>query len=152
MDSHPVSRNVRSRVRRQLEDGLAALMGSKGTRENSEFMRFVVAGCLNTGVGFAIYCLGILFGLNYAIANSIAWIVSVVVGFLLNSRFVFRKAYRHARFLTFVGSNVLSLIVSFALLTLLIQVFSVNPIVASLVAIPFVVAISYLAAKYGVFR
>jgi hypothetical protein len=35
---------------------------------------------------------------------------------------------------------------------LLIQVFSVNPIVASFAAIPFVVAISYLTAKYGVFR
>jgi putative flippase GtrA len=143
---------VRWRVRRRVEDGLAALMGSRGTSENTEFARFVVAGGLNTGLGFAIYCLIIFLGFNYAVANSIAWIVSVFVGFLLNSRFVFRKTYGHVRFLTFVGSNVLSLIVSFALLTLLIQVFSVNPIVASFAAIPFVVAISYLAAKYGAFR
>jgi putative flippase GtrA len=149
---HPVDRNVRSRVRRQVEEGLAALIGSNGGRDSTELVRFVGAGCLNTGLGFAIYCFVILLGFSYVVANSIAWAVSVIVGFLLNSRFVFRKAYAHRRFVAFVGSNILSLFVSFALLTLLIHVFSVDAIVASLVTIPFVVAISYLAAKYGVFR
>lgn len=62
-------------------------MDLKGIRENKEFARFVGAGCINTGVGFAVYCSGILLGLNYVVANSIAWIISVILGFYLNSRF-----------------------------------------------------------------
>ena len=81
------------------------------------------------------------------VANSIAWVVGVIVSFLLNSRFVFRKPYGHARFVMFVGSNVVALIVSLAFLTLLIKVFGVDAIIASVVSIPVVVAVSYLAAK-----
>ena len=74
------------------------------------------------------------------------------MSFCLNSRFVFRKPYGHVRFLMFVGSNVVALILSLALLTLLIKVFGMDAITASVATIPLVVAISYLMAKFGVFR
>ena len=135
-----------------MANNLTALMGHKSAQETKQFVRFLVAGCFNTGLCFAIYCLGIFLGLNYAVANSIAWVIGVVVSFLLTSRFVFRKPYGHARFLMFLGSNILALSVSLAFLTLLIKVFGVDAIIASLASIPLVVAINYLAAKFGVFR
>src|SRR5258708_26704073 len=115
-------------LRRLVENSLTALLGRKGARKKREFVRFLGAGCLNPSVCFAVYCFGILLGLNYVAANSIAWIFGVVVGFVLNSRFVFRKPYGHIRFLTFLCSNILNLVVSIALLTLLIKVFLVNAI------------------------
>ncbi len=135
-----------------MQNALTAFMGHKGAQETRQFARFLVAGCFNTGLGFAIYSIGILLGFNYAVANSIAWIVGVIVAFFLSSRFVFRMPYQHVRFLKFVGSNVLALVVSLAVLTLLIKVLLINTIVASLASIPLVVAINYAAAKFGVFR
>jgi putative flippase GtrA len=135
-----------------VESCLTALMGHEGARENAEFVRFLIAGGLNTSFCFLIYCLAILAGLNYAAANTISWMIGVVVGFLLSSRFVFRKAYGHARFFVFICSNILSLIVSIASLTLFIKVIGMDAIMASVASIPLVVAVSYLTAKFGVFR
>jgi putative flippase GtrA len=133
-------------------NSLTALIGHKNAQETKQFVRFLAAGCFNTGVGLVIYCLGILLGLNYVVANSIAWVIGVIVAFLLNARFVFRKPYGRAQFLMFLGSNVVALIASLAFLTLLIKVFLVNAIIASVVSIPLVVAVNYLAAKFVVFR
>ena len=117
-----------------------------------EYVRFVSFGCLNTLFCFLIYYSGIMLGLNYALANSIAWIAGVLVAFFLNSTFVFRKRYEHRRLLSFVGWNVLSLIVSTAVLSVLIKIFNVDPIMASVVAIPVVVAANYLTAKFIIFK
>src|SRR5262249_40029538 len=110
------------------------------------------AGCLNTGCSLVVYCLGILVGLNYAVANAIAWVAGVVVGFLLASRFVFRKPYGLLRFLGYAGSNVLGLVVGTASLTLLIKVFGMGAILASVASIPIIVAVGYLTANFAVFR
>ncbi len=115
-------------------------------------MAFLAAGAFNTSVCFAIYCLGIVLGAGYAIANSAAWIVGVILGFFLNSRFVFRKPYGHRRFGMFICSNAASLMTSMLVLAILVDVFSVNAIVAGVASIPFAVAVSYGAAKFAVFK
>jgi putative flippase GtrA len=127
-------------------------MGYRVDDAQTEFARFIVAGCFNTGLGFLIYCLGILVGLNYVAANAIAWVIGVLVGFVLTSRFVFRKPYGHRRFVLFIASNVLGLIVSTTSLTLLIKLLGVDAIVASIISIPLIVAIGYLTGKFGIFR
>ena len=79
-------------------------------------------------------------------------VIGVLVGVGLTSRFVFRKRYRHTRFVLFIASNVLGLIVSTVALTLLIEVLNVDAIAASVATIPLVVAIGYLTGKFGIFR
>lgn len=58
-------------------------------RHVSEFARFLVAGLINTAVGYATYL--VLAGpLGYQAAYAMAYAVGIAVAFLLNSRFVFR--------------------------------------------------------------
>ena len=52
----------------------------------------------------------------------------------------------------FVLSNIVSLIVSTLALSVFIRTFSINPISASVITIPIVVAVNYIALKHVVFR
>ena len=131
---------------------LAAIAAEIRSQTRKSYIRFLIAGCFNTSLTFVIYATGILLGINYLIANSFAWTIGVIVSFLLNSKFVFRKVYAHRRFFMFALSNVFGLLVSMAMLSLMIKVGAVNPILASVITIPFVVVMSFLTSKFFVFR
>ena len=131
---------------------LAIAAHTRALSKNS-FVRYAISGCLNTGLSFAVYSAGILLRLNYTAANFIAWIVSVFVAFLLASRYVFQeKSGWYKRLPMFVLSNIVSLIVSTLALSVFIRTFSINPISASVITIPIVVAVNYIALKHVVFR
>jgi putative flippase GtrA len=132
--------------------GFTAIAAEIRSQVGKSHIRFLIAGCFNTCLTFVIYVTGILLGINYMIANSFAWTIGVIVSFLLNSKFVFRKAYKHKIFLMFALSNVFSLVISMAMLSLMIKACSLNPILASVITIPVVVAISFLVSKFLVFR
>src|SRR6266581_235437 len=119
--------------------GLAAIAAEICSQTGKSYIRFLIAGCFNTCLTFLIYVTGILLGINYLIANSFAWTIGVIVSFLLNSKFVFRKAYMHRRFFVFALSNAFSAVVSMAMLSLMIEACSLNPILASVITIPVVV-------------
>jgi putative flippase GtrA len=57
----------------------------------SEFARFLVVGAINTVIGYAVYLLASPW-LGYHLAYALAYAVGIVVAYLLNSRFVFRRA------------------------------------------------------------
>lgn len=55
-----------------------------------EFARFVVVGCINTAVGFAVYLL-LLPLMGYQPAYATTYVIGILVAYLLNSIFVFRS-------------------------------------------------------------
>jgi putative flippase GtrA len=119
---------------------------------DKDYVRFLLSGSFNTALTFLLYSAGILLGLHYALANAIAWAIGIAVSFSLNSRFVFRKGYTHKRFVSFVASNIFSLLLSMAILSVLIEVYSLDSILASIITIPVVVAVNFFAVKCIVFR
>jgi putative flippase GtrA len=56
-----------------------------------EFARFLMVGLVNTGVGYGVYLL-LLPWIGYQTAYATAYVVGIVVAYVLNSRFVFRRA------------------------------------------------------------
>lgn len=116
-----------------------------------EHIRYLFAGSLSTGLTFLIYTSTVLMGFSYLLANSVAWILGVIVSFNLNARFVFRKSYQHKRAIAFVISNIFSYFASTAMLFVLIHFLSVNSIFASMVTIPFIVVVNFCAVKFVVF-
>ncbi len=57
----------------------------------ADFVRFIVAGALNTGATYIIYRL-ILLAAPYAFAYTIAFVAGIGISFLLNTTYVFRTA------------------------------------------------------------
>jgi putative flippase GtrA len=55
-----------------------------------QFARFLVAGLVNTGVGYGVYLI-LLHWTTYEVAYAAAYVVGIVVAYVLNSFFVFRS-------------------------------------------------------------
>ena len=116
-----------------------------------DLFRFIATGCFNTGLSFVVYVVGLFLGLGYLVANGVAWTIGVIVGYLLNSAFVFRRSVGLKRFQMFFLLNLLSLCVSMLMLTLLIKQASLSAVVAAIFVIPVVVVFNFIAGKFIVF-
>ena len=57
------------------------------------FIRYVIIGLLTTAINFVVFYIFKFLGVNYLIANTIAWFASVVFAFFMNKQIVFRSAY-----------------------------------------------------------
>jgi len=56
----------------------------------SQFTRFLATGLVNTAIGYGAY-LGLLHWTSYEIAYAAAYVIGIVVAYVLNSLFVFRS-------------------------------------------------------------
>ena len=117
-----------------------------------DVVRFVFAGSLNTGLGFALYCGGIYIGLPYYTSNIIAWSVGVIVSFLLNLIFVFKARFRAWNVVGFAALNFASLCVSLILLTFFIRYVHLDAVFASVICIPIIVILNFTVSKHIVFK
>ena len=77
-----------------------------GLLRNSEFLRFLLAGAINTLFGYAIYSLGILTGAPVWMALMVGMLVGTVFNFFTTGGYAFRQLSRE-RYPRFVGCYLL---------------------------------------------
>ena len=95
-------------------------MRGVGQGSPAEFLRFLVAGLINTGASYVVYLL-LLSALGYEAAWAGAYAAGILVAYVLNSRFVFgtpmtvRKALRYP--LVYLAQYLVSAALLYALVT-----------------------------------
>src|SRR5690625_4071105 len=105
---------------------------------NGEFIRFVIVGCLNTGLYYAIYllCLHVL-TLHYLVAHFIGFFISLIGSFFLNTYFTYRVKPTLIKFLKFPLTQVANTVISAIFLYVLVELLHVNSSFAPIVAVFF---------------
>lgn len=113
-----------------------------------QLTRFVAAGLFNTGLSYAVYALLLWLGIAYPIANFIAMASGLLIGFLTQGHFVFRRL-EGRRFPRFV----LSWLALWGLNVLLIRLLLtwMNAYLAGAAALCVIVPLSFLVQKHLVF-
>ena len=140
-----------------------------------EIVSYLVFGVLTTAVNFVTYMvMGIFAGENYEekvlftigsidvqlilLMNAVAWIVSVLFAFVTNKLFVFESSSRKGRvffteLISFIGARVISFLIFEELVfALLVNLLSLNDVIAKLIIAVFVVIFNYVASKLVIFR
>lgn len=137
-----------------------------------EVLMYLLFGVLTTVVNFVVFWLcgkvadseKVLlqigsFSLKWVyIANSIAWVCSVLFAFITNKLFVFEskatdKTAIIKELVSFFGARILCfLIFDVAVFALLIEVFGMNEYIVKIINAVFVVIFNYMASKLVVFR
>ena len=113
---------------------------------NREFYRFVFWGGVNTLAGYLFY-LFLLFFLPYLISYSIAFVFSIFVSYVLNSKFVFnqelglRKAIKYP--VVYVNQYVLGAVS----LYLLVHFLAISKFVAPLVVVVITIPVTFLLSR-----
>ena len=125
---------------------------------NRTTINYLIFGVLTTAVNILVYALFVhIFHIDYKVATTVAWIISVIFAFFTNKLYVFNsKDLSINRILkelvNFGFFRVLSLLVDLLIMFLLIDLFMINDIVAKITANIVVIVLNYVTSKYLTFR
>jgi putative flippase GtrA len=133
-----------------LQDDQPVLKNSSsfiGQFAKPEFYRFLVIGGTNTVFSYAIYALFLIF-LPYQVAYTIAYALGIILSYYLNSRFTFRAKMRLVKAAQYPIVYVVQYGLSLLLIYVLVEFWHTNTLVATAIAIPAIIPISYIMTKF----
>ena len=116
----------------------------------AQISRFVAAGVVNTGFSYGVYAAFLWLGISYPLANLAAMISGVLIGFMTQGHFVFRRL-EGRRFPFFVLSWIALWGVNVLLISLLLPLTRENAYLAGALALVIIVPLSFLIQKHLVF-
>lgn len=123
-----------------------------------ETIRYLLMGVVTSAVNLSVFFLMTEWlGINYLLSNITAWVMTVLVGFVGNKKYVFKTPYGSRRavlseFLKFGYGRVFSFFVDTALLWLLVSVCGFDSAIIKLVNSVVVVLLNYVISKRWVFK
>ena len=114
-----------------------------------ETFRYILAGCLTAFVNLSCYfMLSKVFSVNYLISNAIAWLLTVITGYTVDKKYVFKNRRRSKNeLLKFFGSRVLSLFIDQFMIWILVAFAGLNSSAAKIVDSAVVVVVNYLLSR-----
>lgn len=132
------------------------VLRSKEDRERiiRQFIKFGLVGVSNTLLSLAIYYALVYLNVNYIIANTVAFLISVLNAYYWNNRFVFNKTTSgHLKPLlkTYMayGSTFL---LSTSLLFVMVHYLGISQYIAPLINLAITVPLNFLANKLWAFK
>ena len=113
---------------------------------NREFYRFVFWGGVNTLAGYLVYVFLLLF-LPYLISYSIAFMFSIFVSYVLNSKFVFNQELALRKALKYPVVYVNQYVLGAVSLYLLVHFLEINKLVAPLLVVVLTIPATYFLSR-----
>lgn len=112
-----------------------------------QIARFVFVGCMNTLNYWLLYLLFThIFHFHHLTAHSIAFIVSMIGSFFMNTYFTYKTKVTLKKFLQFPLTYIVNFIITTVSIYVLVDVLNLNkdvaPLISSVIAIPFTFEIS----------
>ncbi|MBO1580233.1 MULTISPECIES: GtrA family protein [Bacillus] len=126
--------------------------------KKKELINYLVFGVLTTLVNIGCYAfLTKAFQMDYKMATTIAWIVSVIFAFITNKLYVFNSKQKGAisiikEFTSFTFFRGLSYVIDIVSMIVLIEWLGWNDLIAKIIANGIVIVMNYFASKYIVFQ
>lgn len=117
-----------------------------------DFIKFCLVGVSNTAVSFLIYWICIGFGINYLFSSAIGYIISIFNGYLLSSRFVFKKSIKIKSVFRFFLIYSLSLLLNLFILYVLVDMYKLNKYIAQVIAIGINTIFNFVLNKLWAFK
>ena len=122
-----------------------------------EIINYLIFGGLTTLVNLIVYFLLTNMGINYGVANTVAWVLSVLFAYITNKYFVFKVTGIGAKQLikemsTFFSARLFSFVMDMLVLYLCLSVLKWSPILSKLISQVLVVLLNYVLSKIFVFK
>ncbi|MER8045354.1 GtrA family protein [Streptomyces sp. NPDC094032] len=111
-----------------------------------QILRFTLVGAVNTGTYYALY---ILLGLRlpYLAAHVLAFALSMIGSFFLTTYFTYRTRPTWRKFLLFPLTNAANFTITTAGVYILVDLLSINPTYAPLIAAASAIPITFLLSR-----
>jgi putative flippase GtrA len=119
-----------------------------------QFIKFGIVGASNTLISLAIYYALYYLGVNYIIANTIAFFISVLNAYFWNNKYVFRsnKTNHFKAILKVYVSYGITFLLGTFLLYIMVQYFGVSKVIAPIFILFVTIPINFLLNKFWAFK
>lgn len=122
-----------------------------------ESFRYVVVGGLTTGINVGAFYILTLAGIDYRVANTLAFVLSVLFAYFANEGFVFRSTvmevrWRMKRGLQFLAMRLASYGVDMGLMLLLVGLLSFHSLPSKIGVNVVVILLNYVISKFHIFK
>ncbi|WP_318507045.1 GtrA family protein [Bacillus sp. T3] len=123
-----------------------------------EVFNYLVFGVLTTIVNIASYgLLTKIMNIDYKVATTIAWLLSVIFAFITNKMFVFKSLSIGIdtlikEFSSFLFFRILSYFIDLAMMIVLVEWVRMDDVLAKIFANIVVVVLNYIASRYFIFQ
>ncbi|WP_251551943.1 GtrA family protein [Neobacillus muris] len=123
-----------------------------------EMISYIIFGVLTTLVNIVCYAvLAKFFNIDYKIATSIAWLISVIFAFVTNKIFVFNSKDMGFKvlvkeLLSFLFFRLLSYGIDLGMMIVLVEWIAMDDMLAKILANIVVVIINFFASKFLIFK
>ena len=127
-------------------------------KKNEEAINYLFWGfaafVLGTGL---FYVFANVCGLYEQIANTLSWVICVIFAYLTNRTFVFKSKVKGAKnilieFKDFIAARVLTLVMENAILFVMIDLLTINNMIAKIVGQVVVIVSNYFLSKLWIFK
>lgn len=118
-----------------------------------ELISYLIAGILTTLVNFFMYYILIYFQIEYKLANTAAFLISVIFAFFINKKYVFSssKDSVHEFFKFFIG-RIFTYALDIGTMIFLVELLSVGKYSSKIWANVVVMISNYLLSKFWIFK
>ena len=119
-----------------------------------QFIKFGIVGVSNTLISLLIYYVLIYFKINYIVANTVGFIVSVLNAYYWNNRYVFKKSDNgnlKPLIKTFASYGT-TFILSTILLVIMIDYLKISELIAPILNLIVTIPLNFLLNKFWAFR
>ena len=122
-------------------------MRNVSPRECARFFRFILSGCINTGITYLVYLI-LLPTLNYQISYAIAYTSGIIISFFLNKHFVFKKNRGLRSILLFPIVYIAQYCFNYVIIFIWIEFLKLPEVIAPLAAVALAVPVTYLITRW----
>ena len=119
-----------------------------------EFIQFGIVGCSNTIISLVIYYGLIAININYIIAYSIGFIISVLNSYYWNNKYVFKNKKNNvkSKLLKSYIAYGATFLLSNGLLYLQVDILHLSELIAPLISLCITIPLNFLLNKYWTFK
>jgi len=119
-----------------------------------ELIKYCIIGCSGALLDFITYTILIkAFGMNYLLANALSVTAGITNNFFLNAYLNFKVTDKlFKRFISFYLVGMLGLVISEILLYLLVDIMSMNSIIAKIITIFVITIVQFILNKTITFK
>lgn len=123
-----------------------------------QFIKFGIIGGMNTVLSLLIYWCGIYLGVHYFLANTIGFVITVCISYVLNNLFTFRdKAEKvswsfAALIKVFVSYSITGFFLNNILLYISIDLLKISEVVAPVINLFFTIPTNFVLNKFWAYK
>jgi putative flippase GtrA len=116
-----------------------------------ESVLFLIIGGINTVLNYCFYLLCLLV-FSYTVSFTISYVTGLLVGYCLNSLFVFKEPMRLSSFLRYPIVYVVQYLIGISLLYVIVEILHISPLIAPWIIIVVTIPVTFRLSRYVIRR